>query len=110
MCGPGATEPGALVSTFKYTFDPSHTFIIFLMKSNAIFAWFLTGSECLTGVFQYGGVETIFYREDFPESFEAKKTNCENFWGKIPSPKSWFWLILLSLKDYIIYYIIIYMN
>ena len=70
------------------------------MKSNAIFAWFLTGSECLTGVFQYGGVETIFYREDFPESFEAKKTNCENFWGKIPSSKSWFWLILLSLKDY----------
>ena len=93
------TEPGALISILKTSFDPSYTAIIFVMRSNAIFAWFLTGSESFTGVFQYGGVETIFYREDFPESFEAKKTNCEYFGGKIPSSKSWFWRIFFTFKD-----------
>ena len=92
------TEPGALISTYKNPFDPTHTAIIFLMRSKAIFAWFLTGSDSSTGVFQYGGAATIFYREDFPESFEAKKTNCEYFGGKIPSSKSWFSPILHILK------------
>lgn len=60
------------------------------MRSSGIFTLFLSGSECLTGVFNYGGVDTIFYREDFPESFEVKKANCESVGGQLADSKDWF--------------------
>ena len=61
------------------------------MRSSGIFTLFLSGSECLTGVLKYGGVDTIFYREDFPESFEVKKANCESVGGHLADSKDWFW-------------------
>ena len=60
------------------------------MRSNALYTLLLSGVECLTGTFDYNGAETVFYREENPESFDIKKANCEEVGGRLASSKNWF--------------------
>ena len=89
--GPTFLEKKIAWRPHSYPISTVHPHLIIhstIMRS--LYTLLLSGVECLTGTFSYNGAETVFYREENPESFDVKKANCEAVGGRLAKSKNWF--------------------